>query len=173
MTTPYLGEIRMFGFNFAPHGYALCAGQLMAIQQNTALFSLLGTYYGGNGVTTFALPDLRSRAPIHVGMGPGLSGRVQGQIGGEEGHTLNLNEIPQHNHLVQVGGTPTTGVPDGTTVLAAPASAKLFRQGGSPSVSLSPSDIALTGNNQPHSNLQPYLVVNFSIALQGIFPSRN
>jgi microcystin-dependent protein len=169
----YLGEIRMFAFGFAPRGWALCNGQLMSIAQNTAVFSLLGTTYGGNGVQTFALPDMRSRAPVHTGQGPGLSFRTQGQTGGEENHTLTINEIPQHNHLVQVAGTPTTGTPAADVILATPTSSKLYRSGGSTSTSPNPASIAPTGGNQPHPNLQPYTVVNFAIALQGIFPSRN
>jgi microcystin-dependent protein len=169
----YLGEIRMFAFGFAPRGWALCNGQLMAIAQNQAVFALLGTIYGGNGVQTFALPDMRSRAPVHLGQGPGLSFRVQGEIGGEENHTLTISEMPQHLHLLQVAGTPTTGTPGAGVILATPTSSKLYRGSGSASVHPNPASIAPAGGNQPHPNLQPYTVVSFAICLQGIFPSRN
>jgi microcystin-dependent protein len=172
MATPFLGEIRMFGFDFPPRGWATCAGQLLAINQNQALFSLLGTTYGGNGQTTFALPDLRGRAPIHVGQGPGLGSRSLGEQGGTQQHTLLASELPQHTHLVQVAGAPTTGTPAGN-VLAAPPGSQLFRSGGGPSAPLSPAAVAQAGASQPHPNMQPYAVVNISIALQGIFPSRN
>jgi microcystin-dependent protein len=169
----YLGEIRMFAFGFAPRGWALCNGQLMAIAQNQAVFALLGTTYGGNGVQTFALPDMRSRAPLHVGQGTGLTFRTQGEIGGEESHTLTINELPQHTHLLQAAVTPTTGTPGASVVLAAPTSSKLYRSGGSTSANPNPASVAPAGGNQPHPNLQPYTVVSFAICLQGIFPSRN
>lgn len=172
VTTPFLGEIRMYGFNFAPRGWAACDGQVLSISQNSALFALLGTMYGGNGQTTFALPDLRGRAPIHVGQGPGLSSRVQGQQVGEEQHTLIVSEVPLHNHSMRAAGVPTTGTPASTAVLAAPDTSRLYRSGTSPDTLLAPT-IMPTGGNQPHLNMQPFTVVNFSIALQGIFPSRN
>jgi microcystin-dependent protein len=173
MATPYLGEIRMFGFDFPPRGWATCAGQLLAINQNQALFSLLGTTYGGNGQTTFALPDLRGRAPIHVGQGPGLGLRSLGERSGEEQHALIVTELPQHTHFVQVAGAPTTGTPAANVVLAAPTGSRLFRSGAGPSTALSPTAVAPTGGSQVHPNMQPYAVVNISIALQGVFPSRN
>ncbi|HEX7770324.1 MAG TPA: tail fiber protein [Dokdonella sp.] len=173
MATPFIGEIRMFGFNFPPRGWATCAGQLLSIAQNQALFSLLGTTYGGNGQTTFALPDLRGRAPIHYGQGPGLGQRTLGETGGEELHTLSLTELPQHTHQVQVAAAPTTGTPGGNVVLAAPTGSRLFRDGGAPSTLLSPTALATSGGSQAHPNMQPYTVVNISIALQGIYPSRN
>ena len=173
MATPYLGEIRMFGFDFPPRGWAVCAGQLLAISQNQALFSLLGTTYGGNGQTTFALPDLRGRAPIHAGNGPGLVARVLGERSGEEQHTLITSELPQHAHLAQVAGAPTTGTPAGDVVLAAPAGSRLFRSGTAPSATLAAASVGLSGGGQPHPNMQPYAVMNISIALQGVFPSRN
>ncbi len=173
MATPFIGEIRMFGFDFPPRGWATCAGQLLAISQNQALFSLLGTTYGGNGQTTFALPDLRGRAPVHHGQGPGLAPLALGERAGEEHHTLIASELPQHTHLVQVAGAPTTGTPAGNTVLAAPTDSHLFRSGSGSSTNLAPSALAVAGSTQPHPNMQPYVVVNISIALQGVFPSRN
>jgi microcystin-dependent protein len=165
MTTPYLGEIRIFSFDFAPRGWAYCAGQILSIAQNQALFSLLGTIYGGNGVTTFALPDLRSRVPIHAS-----SSHALGESAGAESHTLTLNQIPQHNHAMAASTSATTGSPGGA-IPGTPTAAKPYRN-GSVGAQLAPS-LANSGNNQPHPNIQPYLTVNFSIALQGIYPSRN
>lgn len=184
MSEPFIGQIILVGFNFAPRGYATCDGQLIAIAQNTALFSLLGTMYGGNGQTTFALPDLRGRVPIHAGMGPGLSLYTQGQAGGEQSHTLISTEIPAHTHSVTIApacstedatqGSPKNGYPavangsGGTPVNAYGASASpSSNMAGTTAVS------AAAGGNQPHNNLQPYLTLNYCIALEGIFPSRN
>ena len=172
MSEAYIGEIRMFGFNFAPRGWATCSGQIMPIAQNQALFSLLGTMYGGNGQTTFALPDLRGRAPLHVGQGPGLANRTQGEVGGTEASMLALNEMPQHTHLMRAGDAPSTGTPAANTVLAAPTTGRLFRSGAVADATLAPT-AGFAGGNQPHENMQPFTVVNFSIAIQGIFPSRN
>lgn len=173
MSEPFIGEIRMFGFNFPPRGWANCSGQILSIAQNQALFSLLGTTYGGNGTTTFALPDLRGRAPIHTGQGPGLSNRLQGERAGEETHTLISSEMPSHSHPVNVASAPTTGTPAATALLAAPTTSQLFRSGAAPDVALSAAVVGPAGGNQPHANLQPFVVINFSIALQGVFPSRN
>ena len=170
MSTPFLSEIRMFSFDFPPRNWATCAGQIMSIQQNSALFSLLGTTYGGNGVQTFALPDLRSRVPLHMGQSSGGSNYVQGQQAGTESVTLNQNQLPQHNHLMQAAGAATTGDPAGA-LPATPTASKPYRS-GAPSVQLA-TGTGLNGGNQPHPNIQPYLTVNFSIALSGIFPSRN
>jgi microcystin-dependent protein len=178
MSAPFLGEIRAFGFNFAPKSWAMCNGQLLSIQQNAALFSLLGTFYGGNGVTTFALPDLRGRGAVNQGQGPGLSNYVIGEQTGTETVTLISTQMPQHNHLWAannaVGDQPSplnsflagAKVLDGTQVptYAAP---------GGATVPLATNMLATTGNNLPHQNMQPYLVVNYCIALSGIFPSRN
>jgi microcystin-dependent protein len=171
MSEPFLGEIRIFGFNFAPQGWAFCDGQLMSISQNTALFSLLGTFYGGNGIQTFALPDLRGRVSIHQGQGPGLSSYVIGQTGGTENTTLNTNQMPQHNHAAVANASPaTTGRPDG----AVPARAAADIYAPAPDgTAMNAGHIGNTGGSQPFNNLQPYLTVNFCIALQGIFPSRN
>ncbi len=166
MAEPFIGQIILFAGNFAPRGYALCAGQLLPIAQNTALFSILGTTYGGNGQTTFALPDLRGRVPIGPGQGPGLSNHDLGEVSGEESHTLTVGELPQHSHLPQVanGGQTTNRAAGGV-----PANGGVYST--SPNASGAPTGPA--GNNQPHNNLQPYLGLNYCIALEGIFPSRN
>jgi microcystin-dependent protein len=170
MTQPFLSEIRMFAFDFPPRGWAVCAGQILSIQQNSALFSLLGTTYGGNGVTTFALPDLRSRVPVHAGQLSGGFNYVLGLVTGSESVTLLLSQMPQHNHLMQADGNgATTGDPT-NAIPGAPNVSKPYRN-GSPDKQLAAS--ALNGGTQPHPNIQPYLTVNFSIALVGIFPSRN
>ena len=162
MAEPFLGEIRLMSFNFAPKGWALCNGQFLPINQNQALFSILGTTYGGNGQTTFALPDLRSRAPIYVGQG-----FVEGQAGGEEAHTLTQNELPPHPHSFSASST-NADTPD-ATILA--KSNNVYGASGN-LTTLSPATISKTGA-QPHENMQPYTVISFCIALQGIFPSRN
>jgi len=168
MSEPFLGEIRIFGFGFAPRGWALCAGQLMPISQNAALFSILGTTYGGNGTTNFALPDLRSRVPLHFG-----NGFVEGEIGGEEGHTLVSNEIPSHSHFVNASRvTGNSNVPTGN-FLAQSSRFALYSATLSTQTALNPAAVAPNSGNQPHLNLQPYLVLNFCIALVGIFPTRN
>ena len=170
MATPSIGEIRMVGFNFAPKGYALCNGQLMPISQNAALFSILGTTYGGNGTTTFALPDLRSRAPVHTGQGSGLSPYVLGQNGGTENVTLLTQQMPGHSHTPMANAT--------TVNQASPAAgfwgnSQQSNYSASASVALAAGAIAQAGSSLPHSNIQPYLTINFVIALVGIFPSRN
>jgi len=163
MSEPFLGELRLMSFNFPPKGWALCNGQLLPINQNQALFSLLGTTYGGNGQTNFALPDLRGRTPIHAG-----DGVVQGQALGAESHTLTIGELPQHVHLVHASAAPADQSAPG--VLA--AGANLYRD-GSPTVALHPATVANRGGSQAHENRQPYLVANWCIALGGVFPSRN
>jgi microcystin-dependent protein len=164
----FLSEIRLFGFTFPPKGWAFCNGQTMAINQNQALFALLGTTYGGNGQTTFLLPNLQGRVPLHFGAGPVGNNYVLGQNGGEANHTLTLNEIPQHNHLVTGSAAPSSfsgpGVPAAVAGVYGPA-ANL--------TALDPSSLAAQGGGQPHPNLMPYLTLNFCIALVGIFPSRN
>ena len=168
-TEPFLGEIDVVSFNFAPKGWALCNGQSMAINQNQALFSLLGTTYGGNGQTTFNLPNFQGRTPVHIG---GAGGFVQGQAGGEAAHTLILGEIPQHTHTAQQQpANASTGAP-GNNLLAGVASFA-YRNSLTNLTPLVPSTISNAGGSQPHNNQQPYLVLNFIIALQGIFPSRN
>lgn len=171
MADPFVAEIRIFPFNFAPKGWAWCDGQLMPLSQNTALFSLLGTTYGGNGKSNFALPDLQGRAPMHPGQGPGLSLHDLGEQGGSETVSLLESEIPSHSHAVQVSQA------DATTRLVAgerPATgigASLY--GPAPAnVQLSGNALAPAGGDQPHNNLQPYLTFYFNIALQGVFPPR-
>jgi|WetSurMetagenome_2_1015567.scaffolds.fasta_scaffold103892_3 microcystin-dependent protein len=181
MSDPYLGEIRAFGFGFNPTGWAQCNGQLLAINQNQALFALLGTTYGGNGITNFQLPDLRGRVALSTGSSPGGSNRVLGQTLGEEGHTLGVNEIPGHSHAVGAAGNnvgvngtnvpsstvvPGTGYSSGTGNPAVPIYAN-----GAPNTPMAP--LGPTGNSQAHENRMPYLTANYCIALQGIFPSRN
>jgi microcystin-dependent protein len=158
----------MFGGNFAPRGYALCNGQLLSIAQNTALFSILGTTYGGDGVQTFGLPDLRGRTPVHAGQGPGLSPYTLGQNGGSESVVLATNELPNHNHQINVGSAETTNAPSGALLAQNGSYAT-----GSPTGQMANNAVAGTGSNLPHANIQPYLTVNFIIALQGVFPSRN
>jgi microcystin-dependent protein len=169
MAEPFLSEIRIMSFQFAPKGWALCNGQLLPINQNQALFSLLGTTFGGNGQTNFALPDLRGRAPIHAG-----SGHTLGERAGEPAHTLSIAELPQHTHLAQGtsnNGTAATPAPAGSAGYAqSPTS--IYGAAATP-VAMSPSTSGNTGGGQPHENRQPSLVLNFCIALQGIFPSPN
>ncbi|MGL3807703.1 phage tail protein [Paeniglutamicibacter sp. R2-26] len=164
---PFLGEIQMVGFAFAPPGWAMCDGQFLSISQNTALFSLLGTTYGGNGQTTFALPDLRGRFPIHSGggNGPGLSTREMGETGGQEFVTLSTNQMPQHTHGLPAAGEQTSDRPGGLV----PAKGGNYGPANS-GPSMAPSQVS--GGNQPHENMPPYLSLNFIIALEGIYPSR-
>jgi len=166
MSSPYLAEIRMVSFNFPPKGWAFCNGQLLPINQNQALFAILGTTYGGNGVTTFALPNLQGRVPIHSG-----SGFVLGQQGGEETHTLNISEIPAHNHTPVGVSTGATATSLSNNVWA--NSPQNPYVSGSPSATLNPASVVMAGSSQPHENRPPYLVINYVIALQGIFPSQN
>lgn len=171
MAEPFIGQIITVGFNFAPKGYATCDGQLLSIAQNTALFSLLGTTFGGNGTTNFGLPDLRGRAPLHQGQGPGLTPRVMGETSGEENHTLINNEMPMHNHLANAFDSDAdTGKPSGAALGV--TSAATYKV-SSPNTQMHPQMIGLSGGNQPHNNMQPYQVINFCIALEGIYPSRN
>jgi microcystin-dependent protein len=164
MSEPFLSEIRIMSFNFAPKGWALCNGQLLPINQNQALFSLLGTTYGGNGQTTFALPDLRGSAPMHVG-----SGHTLGERSGQETHTLVQQEQPAHKHLVGVVNSNADAGPTGHVLAAANA----LYQPAPANTQLAPSTISTVGNGQPHANQQPFLTLSFAIALQGIFPSQN
>jgi microcystin-dependent protein len=164
---PYLGSIILFAGNFAPRGWAFCNGQLLAISQNTALFSLLGTFYGGDGRTTFALPDLRGRAPIHAGQGPGLSSYDLGELGGVEAVTLISTQMPVHTHSQPAtNGEQTTNRPSS----ALPARGGVYSNESDGST-LRP--VSSAGGGQPHQNMQPYLTLNYIIALAGIFPSRN
>lgn len=170
MGSPYVGEIRMFGGNFAPRDWALCNGQLIAISQNTTLFTLIGTTYGGDGVQTFQLPDLRGRLPIHFGTNPSGGGQyVLGQPGGVEEVTLTSQQIPQHNHAVAGSTNGGSTSPSGNTY----GSGQALFSSSAPSIQMSPSTVANSGSSQPHSNFMPYLCVNFIISLFGIFPSQN
>lgn len=172
MADPFVAEIRIFPFNFAPKGWAWCDGQLLPLSQNTALFSLLGTTYGGDGKSTFALPDLEGRAPMHPGQGPGLSLHDLGETGGSETVTLLESEMPFHSHTVGAQNNPLSALADpaGNT-LTRPASGNLYTAVNQP-VSMAPEAITPTGGDQPHNNLQPYLTFYFNIALQGVFPPR-
>lgn len=171
MSDPFLGEIKIVPYTNAPRGWAFCNGQLMQINQNQALFALLGTTYGGNGQTTFALPDFRGRAPVHVG-----AGFIQGQKGGEEVHTLTMNEMPQHTHFLNASANAATSpdphIPAPGTYVLGQSPTEIYAQPGAPAP-MSSEMVSNVGGSQPHENRQPYLVLGFIIALQGIFPSRN
>ena len=172
MSTPFLGEVRIVAFNFAPKGYAFCNGQTLPINQNQALFALLGTTYGGNGITTFALPNMQSRFPVHFGQGPGLTNRNLGDVGGEEFHTVSMSEMPAHTHVL-AGSTKKATLIDPTgNVWAADALGHPYNT-VTDGTSMDAQCTTAVGGGQPHENLQPLLVVNMVIALQGIFPSRS
>jgi microcystin-dependent protein len=176
MSEPFVAEIRIFASNFAPKGWAFCNGQLMPISQNTALFSLLGTTYGGDGKSNFALPDMQGRAPMHPGSGPGLSLRDLGENGGSASVTLTTSEIPSHTHGLQASSSTATSSDPTGHLLASPAANPKFTSlysGASGSTSLSASALSTAGGGLPHNNLQPYLALSFIIALQGVFPPRN
>ena len=168
MAEPFLGEIRLMSFSFAPRGWALCNGQLLPINQNQALFSLLGTTFGGDGRVNYALPDLRGRTPIHVG-----SSHTLGERGGEQAHTISIAELPTHVHAANASSNlATTSTPTNLTVLGKSTPQNLYGNGGN-LVAMSPGAIGNTGGSQAHLNMQPFLTLTFSIALQGIFPSAN
>ncbi|WP_315837402.1 phage tail protein [Bradyrhizobium prioriisuperbiae] len=187
MTEPYIGQIELYGFNFAPRGWALCAGQIIPIQQNTALFSILGTNYGGNGTSNFGLPNLQGRGAIGVGQGPGLSDYDSGQTGGTTAVSLTVNELPAHSHAfntTSVQGSTTTAAGNqlglsqytvggkgggGTTY-----NAQIYSPNATAATTgLAPQSISFNGGGQPHNNMQPYLALNYCIAMQGVFPPRN
>jgi microcystin-dependent protein len=184
MTNPFLAEIRMFAGNFAPTGWALCDGQLLPISQNTALFSLLGTNFGGNGKSTFALPNLQGLTPLHPGQGVGLSERVIGEIGGASVVTLLQTEMPSHNHTFSATVTQANNAVSANNQLALASAGGGGKQGGGVSADfytapvqnklsqMNPAATSVTGGNQPHNNLMPFLGLTFIIALQGVFPSR-
>ena len=167
MSDPFLGEIKIISWNYVPQGWAFCNGQFLPINQNQALFALLGTMYGGNGQTTFALPDFRGKVPMHVG-----AGFTQGQTGGEQAHTVTLQEMPQHIHFAQAYSQNGDSVAPAGGVLGT-VSSLYAGFGGAGQTTLAPGTIGNVGGSQPHNNMQPYLVLNFMIALIGIFPSRN
>jgi microcystin-dependent protein len=183
MSEPFLAEIRMFAGNFAPNGWALCNGQILPIAQNSALFSLLGTYYGGDGRTNFALPNLQGQVPIHWGTAPaGGPAYVVGQTGGSANVTLTVAQMPAHSHQTQIGASnqggtaqdPTNAVPAqiNTGTAKSPALGNLGYS-NTPTGQMAASQVTVTGGSQPHSIMQPYLCVTFIIALQGIYPSRS
>ena len=174
MADPFVAEIRIFPFNFAPRGWAWCDGQLLALSQNTALFSLLGTTYGGNGKSNFALPNMQGNAPMHPGQGPGLSLHDLGEVGGTRFVTLAETEMASHSHFVQAKGAPppaNAGIPDPAVVMARSSGGTAYTA----PANLAPmnlSTIGLNGGSLPHNNMQPYLTLMFCIALQGVFPPR-
>ena len=164
MAEPFLAEIRLMSFSFPPKGWAFCNGQFLPINQNQALFSLLGTMYGGNGQTTFALPDLRGRTPIHLG-----SGHTQGEAAGQEATTLTISQMPTHTHLAaSVNASASTNSPNGAYLAASTA----VYHAPTSLIALNPGTITTVGGSQAHTNMQPFLALNFCIALQGIFPSQ-
>ena len=168
MAEPFLSEIRIMSFDFAPKGWALCNGQLLPINQNQGLFSLLGTTFGGDGRVNFALPDLRSRVPIHVG-----SGHTLGEKGGEAGHTLSIAELPEHTHVMNATTASGSNTPSATVMLAQSTAAALYGPANANLTAMAPGAITNTGGSQAHLNLMPFLTLSFCIALQGIFPSPN
>lgn len=167
MAEPFLSEIRMFSFNFAPRGWALCNGQLLPINQNQALFALLGTTYGGDGRVTFALPDLRGRVPIHVG-----NGHTLGERAGEQAHTVSVAEMPAHTHVVQASAAAGTQNVPANNMMLSQRAAESYRAPSSPAPMVA-NTLSNAGGSQAHLNMQPFLALNFCIALQGIFPSQN
>ena len=173
MADPFVAEIRVFPFNFAPKGWAFCDGQLLPISQNTALFSLLGTTYGGDGKSTFALPDLQGRAPMHPGQGPGLSLHDLGEEGGSDTATLLESEIPAHSHAARANTVDAadTNAPSTNASFAQSTGGTLYQT--SSNTQLGNEALSVAGGDQPHNNLQPYLTLNFNIALQGVFPPRS
>ncbi|MES2441060.1 MAG: tail fiber protein [Verrucomicrobiota bacterium] len=173
MADPFVAEIRIFPFNFAPRGWAWCDGQLLPLSQNTALFSLLGTTYGGNGKSNFALPDLQGRAPMHPGQGPGLSLHDLGETGGSETVTLLESEIPSHSHTLRASSDDgELAAPTQNRVLARSTSGFAYGT-AAPNVSMAAEALTPAGGSLPHNNLQPYLTFYFNIALQGVFPPRS
>lgn len=167
MAEPFLSEIRLFSFGFAPKGWALCNGQLLPINQNQALFSLLGTVYGGNGQTTFGLPDMRERVPLHVGDGYSL-----GERGGQSAHTLTISELPTHTHVMNASTNSTTRATTPANGFPADSSPNSLYGPASNLVAMNAAAVTNTGGSQAHQNMQPFLTINFSIALQGIYPSQ-
>lgn len=183
MSNPYMGEIRPFGFNFAPRGWMLCRGQIMAISSNTALFSLLGTTYGGNGQNTFGLPDLQGRVPVGAGSGPGLSQYVLGEVTGQPTETLLISEIPSHTHSFQVSNAQANTNTAAGNLLArgnfddgsnlGPEAAFIAATAAGPLTPLAAQAILPVGNGLPHENMMPFLTVNFCICVSGVYPARN
>lgn len=172
MADPFIAEIRIFGFNFAPKGWAFCNGQLLPISQNTALFSLLGTTYGGDGKSTFALPNLQGSAAIQQGQGPGLSLYALGETGGETAVTLLESEIPAHSHNVVAVGRPGDSGTPANLYVGQTAAGPAYQTALSSPTNMAIQAASLAGGSQPHNNMEPYLVLNFCIAMQGVFPPR-
>lgn len=172
MADPFVSEIRIFSFNFAPKGWAFCNGQILPISQNTALFSLLGTTYGGNGASNFALPDMQGRTPMHPGQGPGLSLHDLGEMGGSETVTLLESEIPSHSHTLSVASLNSQSTTPVNNSLGRGNPVRVYTS-GSPATAMGANSIATAGGGLPHNNMMPYLTMSFCIALQGVFPARS
>jgi microcystin-dependent protein len=173
MSDPFIAEIRILPFNFAPRGWAFCNGQLIPLAQNTALFSLLGTTYGGNGRSTFGLPDLQGRAPMQPGQGPGLALHDLGESAGNSSVTLLTTEMPTHTHALRAAaGSAASHLPGPTRALASGVTQQAYQTNTTGLQALAPEALAAAGGNTPHNNMMPYLVLNFCIALQGVYPPR-
>jgi len=174
MADPFVAEIRIFPFNFPPKGWAFCNGQLLPISQNTALFSLVGTFYGGDGKSTFALPNLEGSAPMHAGQGPGLSQRFIGEASGSQTVTLLQSEMPAHSHALNANTTTASkSLPTGNSFAKGSAIIPYLAPAGAPLVGMAGQTISPAGGDQPHNNMQPFLTLSFCIALQGVFPPRS
>jgi microcystin-dependent protein len=176
MSSPFVAEIRIVPFNFAPTGWAMCQGQIMPISQNTALFSLLGTFYGGDGKSTFALPNFQGSVAIHHGQGPGLTDRIIGEVGGSENVTLISTEIPSHSHVLNGDSSAATSQSPTNNLPGALPGGRFPQKdysSAAPAVTMAVNTVLPTGGNLPHNNMMPYLALNYVIALQGIFPSRS
>jgi microcystin-dependent protein len=171
VSEPYVGEIRMFGGSFAPQGWAFCDGRLLPIAEYTVIFNLIGTTYGGDGITTFGLPDLRGRVPVHQGSN-GATTYVIGQSAGNENVTLNTNQLPSHNHVLQAGTTAGTQASPSNNALAG-SSSLAFYTTDAPATAMAPSGVGVSGGSLPHNNMQPFLCVSFIISLFGVFPTQN
>ena len=173
MGQPFIGEIRMFAGNFAPAGWAFCDGQLMPISENDALFTLIGTTYGGDGQETFGLPNLQSRIPLHSGTGPGLTNKTLGESAGVEAVTLSTQQIPIHNHAFLVSTSSGTGTSPANAVLASGSNVSIFRPDVIPIQPMNPASLSPVGGSQPHDNMHPFICINYIISLFGIFPQQN
>ncbi|HEX2052534.1 MAG TPA: tail fiber protein [Actinomycetota bacterium] len=174
MADPFVAEIRIFGFNFPPTGWAFCNGQILPISQNTALFSLIGTFYGGDGKSNFALPNLQGSAPMNPGQGQGLSLRDLGEVGGTETVTLLESEMPPHNHTLQAANLPGNSRNPANSALSRSTGGNVYLPpAGAPQVQMAAQAVSTAGSSAPHNNMPPYLTVNFCIALEGVFPPRS